>query len=284
MRQVQFSLELVIPTYNRLSILSHTLNQIRLLYPQLPVCLGLQGEMPDASLQVKFDADKNLRIERLPSPSSTRTLNQCIFTSKADIILIVDDDAIPCFGWMESHENAFEQDPDLAYTAGREIRLWKERPAFSEWVRIMVEWFFGLFLSGNKKVHGRIVSWFNWLGLFFGNFDMPGTALINSARGCNMAVRKSEFEKINGFNPDFRGNSYLFEVEYGLRMAKQGKLGKYLGDAIVIHHEVPAGGCRLPDKIQWFNDYLYNHRFLIRILGPQAWIGSLPRLIKRRFF
>jgi hypothetical protein len=280
----QLSAEVVIPSYNRLPILRDNIRLIRRLYPDLPVCLALQGEMPDSAMQSELGADKGLRLEKMPFPSSTRALNRCIASSKADVVLILDDDAVPCFGWLESHMAAFEKDQGLAYTAGREVRLNMTIPAYSAWVRIIVEALFGLLLAKDKKIRGRIVSWFNWLGLFFGNFDMPGTCLVNSARGCNMAVRKSEFVKVNGFNQELRGNSYLFEVDFGLRLAKQGKLGRYLGDAVVIHREVPSGGCRLPDKIQWFKDYLHNHTFIIRILGPQAWIGSLPRLIKRRFF
>jgi GT2 family glycosyltransferase len=208
-------------------------------------------------------------------------LTECIRTSTADIVLILDDDAVPCFGWMESHRAAFEEDPDLAYTGGREVRLTKGFNAFSEFVRIFVESFFGLFLSRDKKINGRIVSWFNGIGLFFGNFDRPGTCRINSARGCNMAVRRDLFLKAGGFCPDIIGNGYMFEIEFGLRLARQGILGRYLGDAVVIHREVSSGGSRVVGRIKWFRDYVHNHRQVMRLVGPQAWIGSMPRLVKR---
>jgi GT2 family glycosyltransferase len=159
--------------------------------------------------------------------------------------------------------------------------LTKGFTAFSEFVRIIVESVCGLFLSRDKKVNGRIVSWFNGIGLFFGNFDSPGTCRINSARGCNMAVRKDAFLSHGGFCPDIVGNGYLFEVEFGLRLAKQGLLGRYLGDAIVIHREVSTGGSRVANRFAWFRDYVHNHRQVIKIIGLQAWIGSVPRLIKR---
>jgi len=278
------TVELVIPSYNRLNILKNTLKQIRVLYPHLKICLGLQGEMPDMDFQNQLNNDSYLRIEMLPIPSTTGTLNYCIMNSQSDIVLIVDDDAVPCFGWLEAHIKAFEEQPDLAYTSGREVRLTKERPAFSEWFRIMVEWIFGLFVGCDKKINGRIIGWINNLGVIFGNFNQPGTCKINSPRGCNMAVRRELLLKIGGFNSNFKGNAYYFEADFGLRMAKEGYYGQYRGDAIVIHHEVPSGGSRVSKRNQWFKDSLYNHKLLIKNLGPQGWIGSIPRLLKRRFF
>jgi hypothetical protein len=34
-------------------------------------------------------------------------------------------------------------------------------------------------------------------------------------------------------------------------------------------------------RIRWFLDYMHNHRQVMRLAGPQAWIGSMPRLVKR---
>jgi GT2 family glycosyltransferase len=280
----RLSCEIVIPSYKRLEILKNTVASIRQLYPTIKICLGLQGDIPGAELQKELLGDPNLRIEKMPSPSSTIAMTTCIKSSLADIILIVDDDAVPVHGWAEAHLAAFENDPDLAYTGGREIRLSKGRHAISELARIIVEAFFGLFLSSDKKINGRIVSWFNGVGLFFGNFDMPGTCLINSSRGCNMAVRRSLFLAAGGFCPEIIGNGYLFEIEFGLRMAKQGKLGRYLGNAIVIHHEVATGGSRVAKRLQWFLAYMHNHRVIMKYIGPQGWIGSFPRLIKRLLF
>jgi len=274
--------ELVIPSYKRIVTLQTTLKQIRVIYPGLRICLGLQGEVPRDFLEL-MEQDQYVRVLQMPAPGTTPSLNSAIFSSHADIVLILDDDAVPHFGWLESHMKAFARDPELAYTAGREVRSTKEKSSFSALVRIVVETFFGMFLGSNKKLNGRIVGWTNGMGLIFGNFDRPGTCAINTPRGCNMALRRSSFSENGGFNDRFRGNAWGFEAEFGIRLAKKGLLGKYLGDAIVIHHEVPSGGSRASDS-RWFDDYLFNHRFIIDLLGPQAWIGSLPRLVKQRLF
>jgi GT2 family glycosyltransferase len=278
------SCEVVIPSYKRLENLKNTVAGIRQLYPAIKICLGLQGEMPGKELQYELLADPNLRIEKMSFPSSTIPLTTCIKSSAADIILILDDDAVPVHGWMEAHTTAFENDPDLAYTGGREVRLSKKRPPFEDIICIINEWVFGLFLPKDRKINGRIVGWFNSIGLFFGNFDMPGTCVINNPRGCNMAVRREMFLAAGGFSPNIIGNGYLFEVEFGLRMARRKKLGKYLGNAIVIHHEVSTGGSRGATRRKWFLDYMHNHKQVMKIIGLQGWVGSVPRLIKRLVF
>lgn len=236
--------------------------------------------MPDDEFQAQLAADPHIRIERLARPGMTRAINRCVETSTADVVLFLDDDASPHFGWLEAHAAAFTDNTDLAYTAGREVRSTKEKPAFSIYVRIMVEFLAGLFIEQDKKLNGRIVGWINWLGIMFGNFDQPGICLINSPRGCNMAIRRDFFMNIGGFNEAFRGNAWGNETEFGLRAVKAGKYGQYRGDAIVVHHEFATGGCRDLHKSQWFKDFLYNQKLVIHSIGPQAWLGALPRLVK----
>lgn len=278
------TIEIVIPSYNRLNTLADTVYKIRQLYPDLNICLGLQGDMPDKEFQLKLDNDPNLRIEKLPEPSTTRALNQCIFSSSSDIVISLDDDAYPCHGWIEAHLDAFTNNPDLPYTSGRVIEFTKKRPLISDLLRILAEVFFGLFLGKDKKLDGRIVGWINRLGILFGNFDKPGNCKINTPREGNMGIRRELFVKTGGFDNAFKGNAAFFGADFGLKLAQKDKYGLYIGDAIIIHHECPTGGSREGGKTQWFSDYIFNHKLFIRHLGPQAWIGSIPRLLKRLIY
>jgi GT2 family glycosyltransferase len=99
-----------------------------------------------------------------------------------------------------------------------------------------------------------------------------------------MGLRKEYFIALGGFNENFRGNAWGFEADFGLRAARERKLGRYVGDAVVIHHEASGGGSRDGSKKQWLRDFMYNHKVLIGTLGPQAWLGSLPRLMKKWLF
>lgn len=274
------SYELVIPSYNRLEILRQTYLYVRKMYPHLPICLGLQGDNIENAFQTEELADDWLRIMKLTKLSPTYALNACVKSSDSDIILILDDDSVPCDNWLESYLELFKAEVNLLYASGREIRLMRGRSNRSELVRIILEAVYRMFSKLDKSLDGRVVGWISRSGLLFGNYTQSGTCLINTPRGCNMAFRRKAIDKFGGFNENLRGNFWGWESEWGVRLAKKGHLGKYLGSAIVIHSEAPTGGCRVSPNRKSFMDYLHNHRILIKQLGFQAWIGSIPRLLR----
>lgn len=273
--------ELVIVSYARPARLRRTLGDIRRLHPELPICLGLQGEQPEGAFAAGLARDPALRIEWREAPSITCSLNACIRSSAADVVLLLDDDAVPCPGWLERHLAAFVNEPALSYTTGREVRLNRGRPALSEVVRLLIELSSGFLVGRRRCLNGRIVGWLTRIGLLFGNFDQPGHCEINSPRGCNMAVRRDIWLDAGGFSEAYVGNGWSFEAEFGQRLARRGLLGRYLGDAVVLHAESPSGGSRASDPWRWFAEFVSNHRVLMRTLGPLGWIGSAPRLLAR---
>lgn len=128
--RLEMKTELIIPSYDRVAILMQTIGQVRQLYPELDICLGIQGESPSREQLDRLLKDPHMRVEVLTVPSLTRTLNHCIRTSQADVVLMLDDDAVPFFRWAESHLEAFLKNPGLGFTAGREVRLRKEGQHF----------------------------------------------------------------------------------------------------------------------------------------------------------
>ena len=272
--------ELVIVSLDRETALKTTIESVRQLYPKLPICVGLQGPGVDV-IAARLTGISDFRVVSLATPSVTRTLNQCIASSTAEIVLLLDDDAAPCQGWLEAHLSAFAEDNDLAYSSGREIRLSHGRSVPSEILRISVESLLRLFVPKRAMLQGRIVGWLTPFGLLFGNLDQPGTCVINAPRGCNMAIRRTAFRACGGFNTAFRGNAWGFEPEFGIRLAKSGQLGRYLGNAVVLHAELSSGGTRQRKGRVWFSDFWHNHRVLMLTLGPQGWLGSVPRLLAR---
>lgn len=270
-------IELVIVSYRRGDILAASLGSIRQLYPDLPICLGLQGTEAN-ELARRMEHAFEVRTVCLEAPSVTGSLNRCIFSSSADIVLLLDDDAVPCAGWLEAHRAAFEADPDLAYSSGREVRLHKGRSVPSEALRIVVETLLRLVVPSRAVIKGRIVGWLTPFGVLLGNLDQPGSCLINAPRGCNMGIRTTTFREFGGFSTAFRGNAWGFEPEYGARLARRGQLGRYLGNAVALHSEASRGGTRQQQGRVWFADFLHNHRVLMGTVGRQGWFGAMPRL------
>lgn len=272
--------ELIIVSYRRSDILAASLKTIRQLYPTLPICLGLQGDEAE-DLARRMEHEFKVRTVCLEAPSVTETLNRCILSSAADLVLLLDDDAVPCSGWFDAHRSAFEADPDLPYSCGREVRINNGRSVPSEALRIMAETVLRLVIPRHAVINGRVIGWLTSFGVLLGNLDQPGTCLINAPRGCNMGLRTHTFRELGGFSTAFRGNAWGFEPEYGVRLAKRGMFGRYLGDAVVLHSEAKSGGTRQQSGHAWFADFLHNHRILMATVGRQGWFGAIPRLFAK---
>lgn len=272
--------EIVIVSYKRQEILLKTLESIRRVYSNIPICLGLQEEHPHGALSDFIENDQNIRIEYRERPSITQTLNQCIASSRSDVVLLLDDDSIPCEGWLESHLSEFTHNPRLLYTCGREIRVNKGFSLFARLTRIVMEALFSPFTSSNFKSNGNIIGYFNSLGILFGNFDQSGKCMINSPRGCNMGVRREPFVQSGGFDERFVGNGWGFETAFGLDHAKQGSWGRYVGDAIVLHYEANSGGSRQEKGDHYKKAYQHNNKLLMERASKASVLGQLLRKIK----
>ena len=274
------TVELIIPSFNRVERLIETLRAVRRLYPTLPIRVALQGPDDRPRLAAALAGDRHLTVGHRPEPGLIPAINAAFRESGADICLLLDDDAVPCDGWLEAHLAAL-RDPSVSYTFGREVNARTGRTRTSELLRIAAETVLGVALPRDRKLCGRIVGWTNRLGFVFANFNQPGTCVINAPAEGNFGIRRTTFLDAGGYRGDFRGNCWGYGPEFGLRLAREGRLGRYVGDAVMIHRPHVTGGTRAVRGRAWYRDYVYNNGLLVGTIGPWAWVGTAPRLVRR---
>ncbi|MEF2073929.1 glycosyltransferase family 2 protein [Consotaella aegiceratis] len=277
------AVEVIIPSLGRQDVLIHTLDAIRQLYPNLAVRVALQGDDIRPLLHERFGRSGNFTVEYRPAPALIEALNHAVSNSRADICILLDDDAVPCDGWLEAHLTGLNSEPAVAYTYGREVNTSRWRSLGSEILRIAGELVFGLPLSSRTKLHGRIIGWTNSFGFVFANFHLPGSCVINAPAEGNLAFPRTLFLASGGFDERFTGNAWGYGPEWGLRLARQGLYGRYVGDAIMIHRQHATGGTRSGRRSAWYRSYVANTRIFVETVGPLGWIGAAPRLIRRYF-
>lgn len=271
--------EIVIVSYGRDELLIQNHRVLRQLYPATPVCWGLQGALSHAVREIETN-DQSLRIVHRQTPHITATLNDCLGSSNAEIVLLLDDDAVPCPGWLEMMDDVFTRHQGLVYCMGREIRLNSHFNLFHTWLRLASESIHRVFVPQSALSSGRIIGWMTRTGFIIGNFDLSGNCRINSPRGCNMALDRKAALALGGFEEAFRGNHWGFETEFGLRAQAAGHLGYFCGQAVVLHAQTASGGTRSASSWSSLSTSLHNHRLLIRHVGPLAWLGAIPRLAR----
>lgn len=270
--------EVIVVSYGRDEALIRNHAALRALYPDLPVCWGMQGSL-SSRIRDAVAADSQLRLEHREQPHITATLNQCIHSAQADVVIMLDDDARPCPGWLEGFQAAFAAYPLAAYVMGREIRT-RAHSLGGVLARGCLEAICRPFVPAAALSSGRLIGWINGAGFLLGNFDLPGTCRVNAPRGCNLALRREAFLELGGFSEEFTGNQWGFEAEFGLRVQRAGLEGIFWGEAMAVHDQEARGGTRTVRTWGNLRHAVHNHVQLNRYLGLWGWIGAVPRLVR----
>jgi cellulose synthase/poly-beta-1,6-N-acetylglucosamine synthase-like glycosyltransferase len=150
----------------------------------------------------------------------SETRNVGIRASHGDIVAFIDDDAVADEDWLRRVTAPFE-DPDVAATGGTVVPLWIEgdRPV---WFPEELDWIVGCTYTGLPVRDGR----------------------TRNVLGCNMAFRRSIFDKVGDFAAELGRKGKMSgvgeEADICLRITNKvpGSKILYIPDAIV-RHKVP---------------------------------------------
>lgn len=94
-----------------------------------------------------------------------------------------------------------------------------------------------------------------WTGTY-GEKDPPDLMECDYVIGCCWLLKKSIFEELGGFDPDYYINHW--EVDYCLRAKKNGYKIIYEPRAVALH-KIPSMGTRNPERLY----YLYRNKLLL---------------------
>lgn len=159
--------------------------------------------------------------------------NRGVGESSGEIVVFVDDDALPASGWLAAHLRPYADDPRLG-TVGGPIQL--------------------------RYPDGVTEPW--WLSPHFhrtlGAYDMgravrPYDDGVSTPPGGNMSFRRTALDEIGLFDTELgrSGDSYIAGEEFDLahRLYGAGWSGRYVPEALAFHL-VPAERLRLG----WFRN------------------------------
>jgi glycosyltransferase involved in cell wall biosynthesis len=162
-----------------------------------------------------------------PIPGLSRARNRGAIAASGDIIAYLDDDSLPEPQWLAGFESAFREHPSVAGAAGRTLPTSVDTEA----ERLFAELRGGAYDRPDFLiVDSSHPDWFQIAG--FGGIGP----------GCNMAFRRTAFEKWSGFNERTGRGTPLQgadEQHAFLSLVKLGFAVAYVPDAIV-RHPVPS--------------------------------------------
>jgi GT2 family glycosyltransferase len=152
---------------------------------------------------------------RLKKPSTAKALNTAILEAKSEIILFLDDDIIPSEELVIKHLEAYRQDDAIWAVAGQVIQ--PEGP------------------KREKRNYG--------VGLNF-PFDSKERKFIESAMAGNLSVKRKRAIEVGGFDENFIGAAFNFELEFAERLIDKGGKILFEPQASIKHLREKEGGVR----------------------------------------
>ena len=210
-------ISVVVITGNRCALLQKCLAGLNAQQPIQPdeIIVVDQNSTDGTQTWLAEASRKNPRIHVLttPDPSANGKRNRGAALAHSDLIAFLDDDAVPDPDWCHALIKAFEN-PESAIVTGAVHPL---TPGFPQTLR--------------QSPHPRL-----WKPGFLNKL-----LVWRCGVSANMAVRRSIFNQLGGFDPEVGLGSPLGgcgdEVDLFLRFLRAGYSIYYTPDAIVRHHQ-----------------------------------------------
>lgn len=227
-------ISVVIPTYGRSKLVLRVLerltrfkdiNEIIVVVDEDKITKDTVSKYADKRVKLIF----NKKANGLPSAR-----NQGSKLAKGDVVIFLDDDAIPRKGWLEELLKPYE-DKSVGGVGGSEIK--NEEDNF-----LRKLWFY---LRGNKT--GRIYLSGEVLSNFTPHKD--NMEFVDTLVGCNMSFRKEVVQKLD-FDTNYKGNAFREETDYCFNVKKIGYKLVFNPNAKVRHYQ-SSGGVRLESLKKW---------------------------------
>ena len=220
------SLDIVIPTYQRGSLLLETITylQKQSVQPQQLIIVDQTKYAENDPIAEKLNGlhkSNIIRWLRLEQASIPNAMNQGLLASSADYVLFLDDDIIPVDDLIKHHLKQIQSTKVVA-TVGQILQP-NQKP-----------------MAQTKARYGQG---------FTADLNFPFNASeMRSIRNCmagNLVVDRKSAIDCGGFDTNFVGVAYRFETEFCRRLLKSnGKRCVFVPNARIHHLKAASGGTR----------------------------------------
>ena len=219
MRDCELAFSVVISTLDRANSLQVLLQALEAqTYSNFEVIVVV-GPVRDHTLEVLSRYEGRVRVLRCSQANLSKSRNIGLLASRGDVVVFIDDDAVPCRRWLEWLAHIFEH-LLIEGTGGVVYLAHPSQPT--------IQFRIGIMSSLGEQVDVRS----SWLEHF--SFPMGiGRQWLARVMGCNMAFRREALLEIGGFDEFYR---YVAEeADLIFRLVRAGKVVFPLKEAPVYH-------------------------------------------------
>ncbi|MGL5808027.1 MAG: hormogonium polysaccharide biosynthesis glycosyltransferase HpsN [Xenococcaceae cyanobacterium] len=253
------SISVIIPTYGREEPLRDSIEDIlQQDYPNFEILVVDQTQKHQPEIEAYLEQLKTaakIRWLRLNWASLPGARNYGVRHANGEIVLFIDDDIKLPAGYLKTHAQNYQNNPQIGAVAGRVFDRMK--------------------LADSQSQHSGDSYQIEYLppeamdpGIAWYHIDLVHTVKpqqVISARGCNMSFRKEIFSKHGiWFDERFRGNAVREESDFCLRLRRTGYQIWYDPEAYLIHLGEETGGCHdISTRSLKYQLTFYHNHFLM---------------------
>ncbi len=213
------SASIVINTLNRANLLPNTLKSfLHLDFDNFEVIV-VNGPSTDGTAEILEQWKDKIKIGNCLEPNLSMSRNIGIAMASGDVVLFIDDDAIPEPEWLDQIMNGFDS-PEVAATGGKVF----DHTGYNYQYQ---------YANADRLGHGK------WqLTEPSPHYCFPRAFEFPYLQGTNTAFRRTALIEVGGFDEEFA--YYLDETEVCLRLIDCGYVIRQLPNAYVHHKYAPS--------------------------------------------
>lgn len=213
MSKLPLNLSVVVPTYQRSSIILNTIEMLQSLRPaafEILIVDQTKEHPPEVEQALdQLHAEGNIRWLQLSTPSIPAAMNAALNVAKGNVLLFLDDDIIPDDGLLRAHLAA-QQCANLV--AGQVLQPDERSEP----------------LSTDEKFR----------------FNSTDPRQILEFMGGNFSIKRHVALSLGGFDENFSGAAFCFEAEFASRYVEAYGNILYQPQALIHHLMIQRGGTR----------------------------------------
>jgi glucosyl-dolichyl phosphate glucuronosyltransferase len=264
------TISVVIATFNRAALLEECLTFLaRQPFQPGDEIIVVDNGSTDRTQQVLRAAAARLAVPVRtlvePTPGKSHALARAIETATGDVLAFTDDDVDVEEGWLPAIRRRMS-DQEIALMGGPVVARWEQEPP--AWLRDVSD--------GSSRIAAPLAL------VNYGPTLIPLGA--RTLLGANMAVRRSVFARLGGFQPSLgklRGTLLSGEDHEFCQRVQAAGLRAVYDPAASVRHWVPKSRMRVGYYASWFYWSGITHA-LLDTGGDRRAIGGVPVYLLRR--
>jgi len=270
-------ISVIVPTFRRQEAVLRTVSDLLAQdYARFEIIVADQNVdwSPDHAARLEsLRSDSRVRWFSLPTPGVVIARNQAAAISTGDTLLFVDDDVwIPDRAFLDRHGRA-HRDPTVACVCGRVLSVSQVDQAKQLPLVPAVD-------AATATASGTTLA--QLLSFDRSQASPAEVAVFGTGNG---SIKRGAFDRVGGFDENFRGASYGDDADLALRLHSAGERTIYDPRPWLVHLEEPMGGLRLSDPTNPFSEYdrcLSGLIFTFRHAGPREFWPLVYGWVLRR--